>query len=94
MKTKKRKRATAALPPGLTMPDRLAYNLDQFTAAMGWSRSMTYNLMKSGRLTYFTNGDKRYVTPEAARNCIALLERETAERLAAERGAGQAAKAS
>ncbi len=64
-------------------PDRLAYTVEQFMAATGYSRNRTYAAIASGDLRSFKDGKRRMVSTEAAREFIARRERDTAEGRAA-----------
>jgi hypothetical protein len=60
-------------------PERLAYTVEQFMAATGYSRNRTYNAITSGALRTFRDGKRRMISATAAREFIEARERATAE---------------
>lgn len=62
-----------------TPPDRLAYSVEEFMQATGYSRNRTYAAITSGDLRSFKDGKRRMISADAAREFIARRERETAE---------------
>jgi hypothetical protein len=57
----------------------LAYTMQQFCAAIGYDRKRVYNAIATGKLRTFKDGRRRMISADAAREFIALRERETAE---------------
>lgn len=59
--------------------EKLSYTIEEFMAATGYNRKRVYSVISSGALKTFKDGRRRMVSAEAAREFIALRERETAE---------------
>jgi excisionase family DNA binding protein len=53
------------------MPERLAYSIEEVSELTGLSRSLVYDLMNDGRLSYIKAGRRRIIT---ARHLAAFLE--------------------
>jgi len=58
------------------LPPALSYSIPRLVAATGWSRSLVYTLIASGRLQTFKVGKRRFVTAKAATDCLRQLEAE------------------
>ena len=58
---------------------KLAYTVEQFMAATGYSRNRTYKSIACGDLRTFRDGKRRMISATAAAEFIARRERETAE---------------
>jgi hypothetical protein len=58
---------------------KLAFTVEQFMAAAGYSRNRTYKAIASGELRSFKDGKRRMISADAAREFIARRERATAE---------------
>ena len=61
-----------------TQNERLAYSIEEFMAATGYSRNKTYAAIARGELKTFKDGKRRLISATAAREFIAARERATA----------------
>lgn len=64
--------------------ERLAYTIEQFIAATGYSRNRTYAAIARGDLRSFKDGKRRMISAVAAQEFISRRERETSEGLPAQ----------
>ncbi len=56
--------------------ERALYQIRDVMAALGMSRSVVYEQIRSGRLQTVTQGRRRYVTAAALARYVGLLEHE------------------
>jgi hypothetical protein len=56
--------------PRVPLADRASLSVPETLATTGWSRTAFYSLVKSGELTTFTVGRRRFVSGESLRAFI------------------------
>ncbi|MGY0504290.1 helix-turn-helix domain-containing protein [Luteimonas sp. e5] len=61
----------------MTMPGKLAFNVDEAAAAIGVSRTRIFQAINKGELRSFKDGRRRIVSQQALRDFIAKRERES-----------------
>jgi excisionase family DNA binding protein len=66
----------------LTMPTKALYTVSEATSILSLSRTMIYELLRSGRLRSVREGAARRIPAQAIADYVALLESETIGRAA------------